>query len=115
MTCSFGRSRARPLRYRAKSGIRCQKKGFGALLTPDTGHLTPRTWGDWRESNPLKPVPQTGPAPFGFSHHGAAGEIRTHNLLITSEPLCQLELSQRGGATGIRTRTSPLKRRVCRQ
>ena len=51
MTCSFGRSRAGPLRYRAKcryqvSGARCQKKGFPALLTPDTRHLTPRTWGD---------------------------------------------------------------------
>jgi len=28
------------------SGARCQKKGFPALLTPDTRHLTPRTWGD---------------------------------------------------------------------
>ena len=119
MTCSFGRSRAGPLRYRAKcryqvSGARCQKKGFPALLTPDTRHLTPRTWGDWRESNPLTPDPQSGPAPFGFSHRGAATENRT--------PVCWLrvsgsatELSQHGGATGIRTRTSPLKRRVCRQ
>ena len=90
MTCSFGRSRAGPLRYRAEN------------------------WGTWRESNPLAPDSQSGPAPFGFSHHGARPENRT--------PVCWLrisgsapELSERGGATGIRTRTSPLKRRVCLQ
>ena len=32
------------------------------------------TKGDWRESNSLKTVPQTVPAPFGFSHHQAGME-----------------------------------------
>ena len=33
--------------------------------------------GDRRESNPLKPDPQSGAAPFGFDHHNAPKRNRT--------------------------------------
>src|ERR1700694_2226355 len=40
--------------------------------------------------------------------HGGDGEIRTHTLLFTGQPLCQLELHRQTSGRGVRPRT-PLR------